>query len=172
MNRRAFIAGLGSLYASWPFACRAQSPSEAAPSSQRVPLWGAWKWRQSIVVMSGKGDPRISAVHEARSFWNVELSKLGTSFRLGPVSHVVRYVQLEKGSYRPPGDLFNFLIKTGGDVMVALSPDSNRSFTTSWGSSRKLFIQIASEHSYHVKAPAAASNIVAHELELVLGAEK
>jgi prepilin-type processing-associated H-X9-DG protein len=119
--------------------------------------------------MSGKGDPRIPAVHEARSFWNAELSKLGTPFRLGPVSHVVEYVQLEEGFYRLRDSLLNVLTKTGGDIMVALSADSTRSFTTRWGSSRKLFTQIASEKSYSLKAPGAARNAVAHELGHAIG---
>jgi hypothetical protein len=168
MNRRAFIAGLGSLTASWPLACHAQPPSDGIPSSQNVLRWGAWKWRPSIVVMSGKGDPRVPAVHEARNFWNAELSKLRTSFRLGPVSHIPEYVRLDELN-RPPDDLLNFVTKTGGDVVVALSYDSTRSFTTQWRSSRKLFILIASEKTDEFKTPGAARNLVAQELGHTIG---
>jgi hypothetical protein len=87
MNRRALICGLGSLVALLPTSGYAQS----SPGRR-------WDVIPEIAVISTESDYRLPAIREAVHFWNAELSKLGSPFRLGSLVHVV--VQAI-----PPGDL-------------------------------------------------------------------
>ena len=193
MNRRAFLAGLGGLGAGWPVACHAQSWPKPAPAAQQSdkPYWDAWKWRPSITAVAGKNEPQLQAIHQARTFWNAELSKLRTSFRLGPVRHVVSDLRVED-LYRPPGDAWNLpepLRKIDGDIIVALSDESIVPSTTGWvsprklspselllnellprkPSPRKLLIQIQSQDTYPMTISNAPRNVVAHELGHAIG---
>src|SRR5215813_9176962 len=77
MNRRALICGLGSLVAVLPASGYAQS----SPSKR-------WDVIPEIAVISTESDYRLSAIREAVHFWNAELSKLGSPFRLGSLVHV------------------------------------------------------------------------------------
>jgi hypothetical protein len=87
MNRRVLICGLASLVADLPTSGYAQS----SPSRRCNVI-------PEIAVISTESDYRLPAIREAVHFWNAELSKLGSPFRLGSLAQVV--VQAI-----PPGDL-------------------------------------------------------------------
>jgi hypothetical protein len=172
VNRRAFVAGLGGLGAAWPLACHGQELLNEILSLRRTAAGDAWKWRPSIVVVSSQDDARLKAVHEAVNFWNAELSKLGTSFRLGGVNHIVGYLQvknfyssLDQG--RNPF-LPEELRQMDSDVIVALSNDEFTSITRYWRRpKRKSFVAIARTNpSRHRNA---MPNTIAHEFGHVLG---
>jgi hypothetical protein len=88
MNRRTLISGLASLLAILPASSYAQ-PSHSSPYP-----WAPWKDIPAIAVVSAEDDYRLAAVREAVDFWNAELAKLGSPFRLGSLTHVVRMTSL------------------------------------------------------------------------------
>jgi hypothetical protein len=172
------MAGLSSLGAVWPLGCYAQSPTDdTRPEQDREPRWGTWKERPSIVTVSENDDPRLKAVHEARDFWNAELLKLGSSFRLGTVTHVTG--QLDIKEFHPKSHLFShnpFILpetirKIEGDVIVALSDESLHPITTGWlVPKKKLLVAIPNEKTFPLRLPPyGAVNAVAHEFGHVIG---
>jgi hypothetical protein len=54
-----------------------------------------WRIVPKIVVISPAGDSRLPAVDEAVAFWNRTFTELGSGFRLGAVSHMVRPIPEE-----------------------------------------------------------------------------
>jgi hypothetical protein len=54
-------------------------------------------WRQTltVTVIAAEGDHRLALVDEAVAFWNKTLEELGSGFRLGPITHVVRPIPEE-----------------------------------------------------------------------------
>jgi hypothetical protein len=176
MNRRAFMACLGGLCAGRPLAGHAQSPSNTAnlPQKGGKPRWGAWKERPSIVTISEESDPRLKAVHEARDFWNTELLTLGSSFRLGALTHVsgLDVTEFELKSRRTPYDPLSLpetLRKIDGDVIVVLSDESFNPFARGWMLPRKILVGIPNVQSYALKNSNWAANVIAHELGHVIG---
>src|SRR5262249_46565890 len=89
INRRAFVRGLAGFVAGWPACAYAQTPRSEYASLER------WKIIPSIVVVSAADEPRLSAVREAIDFWNAELSKLGSPFRLGEVTHAIDIIPVD-----------------------------------------------------------------------------
>ena len=61
-------------------------------SVARAQFGVAWRHTPRIVVIGAAGDPRLSLVDEAVSFWNKALEEIGSAFRLGPVTHIVQPV--------------------------------------------------------------------------------
>jgi hypothetical protein len=129
MNRRTFICGLGGLVALLPSSGYAQSSNRDHYS------WGLpWKTNPEIVVIPLESDERLPAIRDAVDFWNAELSKLGTPFRFGSLTHVVetipsgglsdsRHLSAAKDLSRTAKILRG--IAPTGDVIVALSNDTN-----------------------------------------------
>src|SRR5258706_12654 len=52
----------------------------------------SWQRTPAITVVGPEGDPRHALVDEAVAFWNTTLEDLGSGFRLGPVTGLVRPV--------------------------------------------------------------------------------
>jgi hypothetical protein len=173
MNRRIFVSGLGSLIASPPGICSAQS--------WRPPHWGAWKKSPSVVIISGLNDPRLPAAHEAVGFWNDTLLSLGSPFRLGSVAHITETVPLgdkRRSIHRGLDQLLQLTSDNGlllahiselsGDVIVALSNNSY-SFTIGSRLPRKVLIIIRDYRTYSVVVPNDLVNTIAHELGHAIG---
>jgi hypothetical protein len=145
------------------------------------PPWAAWKKIPSIAVVSTEDDPRLRAVREAVDFWNGELSKLASPFRLGAIAHITGVI--------PVGDLYDLLSRDGrlsppcnfrpaladsiwqvkGDVVVALSDARFNSFTFGWPVVQKVVVGIQSNQTYPLTLPNGARNVIAHELGHVIG---
>jgi hypothetical protein len=123
------------------------------------------------MVVSDQDDTRLQVVREAVDFWNAELSKLGTSFRLGTVNHIVGslrmkdfYSLLDHGrDPLPPGELRQI----GGDVIVALSNDEFRSNTREWWKPKKILVAI--QRSDPLRPPNTIPHIIAHEFGHAIG---
>src|SRR5262245_4368437 len=122
MDRRTLILGLGSLAASLP------SPSHAQHLRIDTPAARAWSIVPSIVVVSAANDPRLPAVREAIEFWNGQLSKLASPFRLGGTSRIVGMIPASdihamrtNFTGRAPLSIPDSIRRVNGDVIVALT---------------------------------------------------
>ncbi len=178
MNRRNFISGLGSFVASLVSSAYAES------RRSKVPPWGGWKEIPRIAVVSTDNDVRLPAVREAVDFWNHELSKLGSPFRLGTIEHIVGMIPLSdiyalRGALSggilgrtDPIPLPDSVRRVRENVIVALS-DAKFSdfsgFSTGWPAHRKALVVIRSNELYPFMLPGGARNVIAHEFGHVIG---
>ncbi len=171
MDRRAIAFVLGSLLVGWPACIYAQSAR-----SENPPRVG-WKFIPTTVVVSPEDDSRLPAVREAVDFWNAELARLGSPFRLGAVTHDVGmvtsgdiYTLRHAAERRGRMDLPDCIRTVIGDVIVALSDDASfNGFASSWPSHKKVIAAIASQRASLLKSPGGPRNVVAHELGHVIG---
>jgi hypothetical protein len=53
-----------------------------------------WDKAPAITVMALPRDPRIPLTVEAVEFWNRQFAEIGSSFRLGPVTHITDTVPI------------------------------------------------------------------------------
>lgn len=174
MNRRTLICGLGSLVAILPASGYAQSPRSD------LSLWGLpWTSIPEVIVISTEFDYRLPAIREAVDFWNVELLKLGSPFRFGPLVHVVGAI--------PPGDLPDLQdplaekvlsrmakilgrMAPTGDVIVALCNDGNfKPFTQERPDLQKVMVAIPDLPAYPRTLRGVIRNSAAHELGHAIG---
>ena len=127
MNRRTAVLGLGSIVAAWPSCSHAQSLPRQGP-------WGlTWRDIPKICILSAGDDFRAPAIREAVEFWNAELSRLGSAFRLGTTAHSLRTISAD--DLRAYGttprivtpSLLNSVREANGDVIIALSDGDGQS---------------------------------------------
>ena len=176
MNRRTLICALGSLAAVLPASAYAQS------LQSRVASQWPWKDIPSIVVVSSEDGSRLPAVREAVDFWNAELSKLGSPFRLGAIRHVVEMIPasdlyalrpdlnpLRAKESRRSDSPVDSIRRVNGDIIVALSDASLNSFALRWPSHQKVLVAIQSSRTYPLTLPNGAANVIAHELGHAIG---
>ncbi len=155
MNRRALICGLEALATGLSSYARAQSPRSNAPS------WSPWKEIPSIAVVSAEDDSRVPAVWEAVDFWNGQFSRLGSSFKLGAIVHVVGMFPVEDlylsrdSAPAPPASIQ----RTNCDMIVVLSEADINSFAICWRIHRKVLIAINSLRRYSLTSPEGARNV-------------
>jgi hypothetical protein len=173
MNRRTLIAGLASLLAILPASTHAQL-------SRRGPYpWAPWKDIPAIAVVSAEDDYRLAAVREAVDFWNAELAKLGSPFRLGSLTHVVEndppggppYLRDPLGG-KTLSRMATILSRMApaGDVIVALSNEADfRPFTWVTPDLQKVVVPVPDLWAYTRILPGLARNVVAHELGHAIG---
>jgi hypothetical protein len=136
-----------------------------------------WRHPPSIVVISVAGDPRLHLVDEAISFWNRTLKKIGSGFRFGPVTHIVRPMPEKAlqalGTSFADGDGYQdipaALRALPGDITIVLAQSAFPSFTTFAGSGSKRIIAIRGMNSPPLSFPNVALNVIAHELGHALG---
>jgi hypothetical protein len=176
VSRRAIACGLGGLVASLPGICPAQTLL-----IDRTP-WGPWKTRPSILIISDLDDPRLPAVRDAVSFWNAVFLDFGSSFRLGPVTHIAEAVpadddrrkshrgldQLLQIVHSDNGPLLAHVKRLSGDVIVALSNGAD-AFAIGSRSPRKVLVVIRHHRHYLQNARDAVMHTVAHELGHAIG---
>jgi len=171
MDRRTLILGLGSLAASLP------SPSDAQHLRLDSPAARAWTTIPSIVVVAPENDPRLPAVREAIEFWNGQLARLGSPFRLGGATRIVGMIPANdihalrtNFTGRAPLSIPDSIRRMNSDVIVALSDIDMAKFnpvTFSWSAPKRAVVAIPSHRS--LTLPALARNIMAHEFGHVIG---
>lgn len=165
IDRRTFVAGLGSIAVVIPRICAAQSWYIS-------PSFETWKTIPSIVIMSAADDARLPAVYEAVAFWNAEFANLGSSFRLGRVTHTpktVPYDELRRlwtvGSF----EAIDLIAKESGDIFVALSDLMEISLTAKSPWIRKALVVVGKDLAYLAPFPNGLQNMIAHELGHAIG---
>ena len=167
MDRRTFILGLGSIAAGFPSSSRAQS------IPHHVTRWVVWEEIPTIIVVSAEDDFRVPAIRAAVDFWNAELAQLGSPFRLGAMTHSLRWIAasdllaLKAGTPLPP--LVNSMREANGDVIVVLSDDAGfNPFAFPSPALRKVLVAIPSLPKLP-SWPGFIRNVVAHELGHAVG---
>jgi hypothetical protein len=164
MNRRIFATGLASLVA---------VPEVCLAAPWRIPSRSeAWTIIPSIVVMSAADDARLPAVYEAVAFWNATLANIGSSFRLGRVTHTVETVPHEEIRRLWAVSSFAALDRVtnmDGDIFVALSNLAEASFTATSDWVWKALVVIGSNLAYLAPRPNGLQNMIAHELGHAIG---
>jgi hypothetical protein len=118
-----------------------------------------WNVIPEIAVISTESDYRLPPIREAVHFWNAELSKLGSPFRLGSLVHVVVQA-IPLGDLRDSADPLAERTRTRvakilsqiaptGDVLVLLSDDSNfKPFTQERPDLQKILVVISNPPPY------------------------
>jgi len=143
-----------------------------------------WPWKDipSIVVVSSEDDSRLPAVREAVDFWNAELSKLGSPFRLAAIRHIVETIPAsDLYALRPDvnpvwakesrrsGSPVDSIRRVNADIIVALSDARLNSFALRWPNHAKVLVAVQSSRTYPLTLPNGAANVIAHELGHAIG---
>ena len=134
-----------------------------------------WRHPPQVVVVSVAGDPRLVLVDEAVAFWNKTLDEAGSTFRLGPVTHIVLPVPeqalQELGESVADGDGVSIPLALRwlpGDITIVLAQSAFASFTTLGGGSKRI-VGIRGMDSPPMSLPNVARNVIAHELGHAIG---
>jgi len=138
----------------------------------------SWHRTPTITVISSDGDPRLSMVDEAVSFWNKTLEEVGSGFRLGAVTRFVQPVPEEalkslgqfvlagnRGSVYVP-QVFHGL---PGDLIVVLADSDFVSFAGPFFANSKRVVGIKGMTFPPLTLPNVARNVITHELGHAIG---
>jgi hypothetical protein len=136
-----------------------------------------WGHAPKIVVVSPAGDSRLRAVDEAVAYWNRTLQEIGSGFRLGPVTHVVRPIPEEALQQTTPvlrsrGRTTNFPADLGdlpGDITIFLAASEFVSFASPFNENGKRIIGIRGASFPPMNLPNVPRNVIAHELGHAIG---
>jgi hypothetical protein len=140
----------------------------------------SWQRTPAITVVGPESDPRLALVDEAVAFWNKTLEELGSGFRLGAVTRLVRPVPEEdlrslgesvlalgaqRGTVRVP-QVFHEL---PGDLVVLLADSDFVSFAGPFFANSKRVVGIKGTAYPPLTFPNVARNVIAHELGHAIG---
>lgn len=137
-----------------------------------------WRDTPKIMVISAEGDPRLSLVDEAVSFWNKTLEEIGSGFRLGPVGRLVQPVPEEAlqslsrsvvGGSRGPVDIPPALRNLPGDLTILLGESDFVSFAGPFDAASKRVVGIRGPNLLPMNLPNVARNVITHELGHAIG---
>ena len=143
----------------------------------QLPPWGPWKTRPTITVVSGENDSRLPLVDKAVDFWNGQFIRMGSAFRLGPISHTIGDLPAHElhARFRSPStqstqerfDLVESLRSISGDILVVMTDSTGRSFATMLPPpGRKVVVAIRRVQGATISD---ALNWIAHELGHAIG---
>jgi hypothetical protein len=138
-----------------------------------------WHRTPTITVISrADRDPRLGLVEEAVAFWNRTLEDLGSGFRLGAVTRLVRPVPEEalqslgeavlagsRGSVLVPR-VFHDL---PGDLIIVLAESDFVSFAGPFFGNSKRVVGIKGSQHPPLTLPNVARNVITHELGHAIG---
>jgi|SRR5262245_16309026 len=132
MTRKITFVVVGILVASFP----SKGGSESAASAG----WEPWKSNPTITVVSVESDSRLPSVDEAVAFWNDQFGEIGSAFRLGTISRVVREIAaydlpFSRSGLSPKAREEQFKIigqlqRVPGDIVIVLSEKKTTSFAS------------------------------------------
>jgi hypothetical protein len=137
-----------------------------------------WRYMPKITVVSPAGDSRLPAVDEAVAFWNRTLQEIGSGFRLGSVTRVVRPISEEAlqllGSSVLSGRgrtaIFPAALRDlPGDLTIFLAESEFVSFASPFNENSKQVIGIRGSSFPPMNLPNVPRNVVAHEIGHAIG---
>ena len=134
-----------------------------------------WSKVPSVVLVSPENDSRIQAAYEAINFWNQTFAQIGTSFRLGSVTHTAekipanQMVSLSRGIFVNQRNLPENIQKMPGDLILVLSDETFISFEYGFPSKGKVLVGIKNQKIFPLTLPNVTRNVIAHELGHAIG---
>jgi hypothetical protein len=137
-----------------------------------------WRHVPHITVVSAAGDSRLSAVDEAIAFWNRTLAEIGSGFRLGSRTRVVRPIPEDAlqalsadvlGGRGRPANVPPALRDLPGDITIVLAESTFISFTGPFDENSKRVVGIRGAGSPPMNLPNVPRNVIAHELGHAIG---
>ena len=137
-----------------------------------------WQQPPKVTVITAESDHRLILVDEAVAFWNKTLEDLGSGFRLGSVTHLVRPIPEEAlqalsrsivDSFRRPLDVSEALRDLPGDLTILLGESDFVSFAGPFHAPGKRVVGIRSLNVRPLNLPNVARNVIAHELGHAIG---
>lgn len=159
-----------------PIACLLMIAGLAASAAHAQA--GAWRQVPNIVVVSAERDSRLALVDEAVAYWNRTLEEIGSGFRLGPVTRMVRPIPegaLQSLSMavlanpRGPVDVPEALGDLPGDLTVFLAHSDFISFAGPFLAPSKRVVAIRPADRLPLTYPNVMPNLIAHELGHAIG---
>lgn len=149
----------------------------------QYPFGGPWRKHPAITVVSGENDPRRRLVDEAVAFRNDQFVRIGSAFRLGPISHTIGDIPAYQlySKYPKPNpltgeglydrlDLLASLSSINGDILVIMTNSTESSFAIRLPvPGRKIMVTVI--RTVRDRAISAATNSIAHELGHAIGLE-
>jgi len=138
----------------------------------------SWHRVPRVVVISAQDDPSLGLVDDAVAFWNTTLQELGSGFRLGPVTHLLKPVPedaLQEFSQsivdHPFGPVWipSSLRHPPGDLTVFLTHSDLVSFTGPFDRKGRCIVGIRGRDVPPLNLPNVARNVIAHELGHAIG---
>lgn len=137
----------------------------------------AWRQTPTVTVIAAQGDHRLALVEEAVAFWNKTLEDLGSGFRLGQITHLVRpipeealqalsrsIVQGPRPVNVPPA-----LRDLPGDLTILLGESDFVSFAGPFHAPGKRVVGIRNGDLLPMSLPNVARNVIVHELGHAIG---
>ena len=148
-----------------------------AASTAHAQFGVPWHQTPTITVIGAEGDPRLILVDEAVAFWNKTLEDLGSGFRLGPVTHLVRPIPeqalqaLSRSIVEGPRPVTvpQALRDLPGDLTVLLGESDFVSFAGPFHAPGKRVVGIRNGNGPPMSLPNVARNVIAHELGHAIG---
>jgi len=137
-----------------------------------------WRTVPKIAVISPTGDSRLPAVDEAVAFWNRTFTELGSGFRLGAITRMVRPIpeeavqQLSTSVLSGGGRVADFppeLSNLPGDITIILAASEFVSFASPFNQNSKRVIAIRGASFSPMSLPNVPRNVIAHELGHAIG---
>ena len=134
-----------------------------------------WSKVPSVVLVSPENDSRIQAAYEAINFWNQTFAQIGTSFRLGSVTHTAekipanQMVSLSRGTFVNQRNLPENIQKMPGDLILVLSDETFISFEYGFPSKGKVLVGIKNQKIFPLTLQNVTRNVIAHELGHAIG---
>jgi hypothetical protein len=140
----------------------------------------SWQRTPAITVVGPEGDPRHALVDEAVAFWNKTLGELGSGFRLGAVTRLVRPVPeddlrslggsvLALGAQRGTVWVPRVFHELPGDLIIVLAESDFVSFAGPFFGNSKRVIGIKGMAHPPLTLPNVVRNVVAHEMGHAIG---
>jgi len=137
-----------------------------------------WRTVPKVAVISPTGDSRLPAVDEAVAFWNRTFTEIGSGFRLGAVTRMVRPIpeeavqQLSASVLSGRGFAADFppaLSDLPGDITILLAASEFVSFASPFNQNSKKVIGIRGANIPPMSFPNVPRNVIAHELGHAIG---
>ena len=137
-----------------------------------------WRHMPQITVVGAAGDSRLPAVDEAISFWNRTLEEIGSGFRLGSPTRMVRPIpedalQLLSAEVLGRGRSANIpaaLHDLPGGITIVLAQSGFVSFSSPpFDENSKRVVGIRGTNVPPMNLPNVPRNLIAHELGHAIG---